>query len=84
VPLMAQVEIVSITHRQAPETSFPAASNGNDRAINTHRELVNAGVAAGLYMWDGLGHAFFYNIDLPECATRSRCRHSSSRSISTR
>jgi epsilon-lactone hydrolase len=35
-------------------------------AVNTHRELVKAGVAADLHMWDGLGHAFFYNIDLPE------------------
>ncbi|CAN7460463.1 alpha/beta hydrolase fold domain-containing protein [Phenylobacterium sp. LjRoot225] len=35
-------------------------------AVNTHRELVKAGVEADLHMWDGLGHAFFYNIDLPE------------------
>ncbi|CAN7500840.1 alpha/beta hydrolase fold domain-containing protein [Phenylobacterium sp. LjRoot219] len=35
-------------------------------AVNSHRELVKAGVDADLHMWDGLGHAFFYNIDLPE------------------
>jgi acetyl esterase/lipase len=35
-------------------------------AVNTHRELVKAGVPAELHLWDGLGHAFFYNIDLPE------------------
>lgn len=35
-------------------------------AVNTHRELVKAGAVADLHMWDGLGHAFFYNIDLPE------------------
>ena len=35
-------------------------------AVNTHRELVKAGVDADLHVWDGLGHAFFYNISLPE------------------
>ncbi len=35
-------------------------------AVNTHRELVKAGVAADLHMWDGLGHAFFYDPALPE------------------
>lgn len=35
-------------------------------AVNSHKELVKAGVDADLHMWDGLGHAFFYNIDLPE------------------
>lgn len=35
-------------------------------AVNTHRELVKAGVETELHMWDGLYHAFFYDIDLPE------------------
>ena len=35
-------------------------------AVNTHRELVKAGVAADLHVWDGLGHAFFYDPSLPE------------------
>jgi acetyl esterase/lipase len=35
-------------------------------AINTHRELIKAGVTADLHVWDGLGHAFFYNPALPE------------------
>lgn len=35
-------------------------------AINTHRELVKAGVDADLHVWDGLGHAFFYDPQLPE------------------
>jgi hypothetical protein len=30
------------------------------------QELVKAGVEADLHVWDGLGHAFFYNIALPE------------------
>ena len=35
-------------------------------AVNTHRELVKAGVDAELHLWDGHGHFFFGNIDLPE------------------
>ena len=35
-------------------------------AVNTHRELVKAGVDARLHVWDGLGHAFFYDPALPE------------------
>jgi acetyl esterase/lipase len=35
-------------------------------AVNTHRELMKAGVDADLHVWDGLGHAFFMDVDLPE------------------
>lgn len=35
-------------------------------AVNTHRQLVKAGVDADLHVWDGLGHAFFYDPALPE------------------
>jgi acetyl esterase/lipase len=35
-------------------------------AVNTHRELVKAGATAELHVWDGLGHAFFYDPGLPE------------------
>jgi monoterpene epsilon-lactone hydrolase len=35
-------------------------------AVNTHRALVKAGVTAELHVWDGLGHAFFYDASLPE------------------
>jgi acetyl esterase/lipase len=51
-----------------PPTLIITASRAMEMsaAINTHRELVKAGVDADLHMWDGLGHAFFYNIDLPE------------------
>jgi epsilon-lactone hydrolase len=34
--------------------------------VNTHRELIKAGVDARLHVWDGLGHAFFYDPALPE------------------
>lgn len=35
-------------------------------AIQTHRELVKAGVDAELHLWDGMGHCFFLEEDLPE------------------
>lgn len=35
-------------------------------AVQTHRELVKAGVEANLHLWDGMGHCFFSETDLPE------------------
>lgn len=35
-------------------------------AANTHRELIKAKVDARLHIWDGMGHMFFTNFDLPE------------------
>ncbi len=34
--------------------------------IQTHRELVLAGVDARLHLWDGLGHCFITDPELPE------------------
>jgi len=54
--------------KRFPPTLLIIASRAMEMSatINTHRELVKAGADADLHMWDGLGHAFFYNIDLPE------------------
>jgi monoterpene epsilon-lactone hydrolase len=41
-------------------------SFGMSAAIQTHKELVKAGVDADLHMWDGHGHCFYYDFDLPE------------------
>ena len=35
-------------------------------AISTHRALVKEGVETELHLWDGLGHAFFYDPGFPE------------------
>jgi len=35
-------------------------------ATYSHNQLVKAKVDARLHVWDGLGHAFLYNADLPE------------------
>jgi acetyl esterase/lipase len=34
--------------------------------VHTHALLVAQGVAADLHVWEGLGHAFFFDPDLPE------------------
>lgn len=34
--------------------------------MHTHSLLVAQGVDAELHIWEGLGHAFFYNYRLPE------------------
>jgi acetyl esterase/lipase len=54
--------------RAFPPTLILTATRAHDlsAAVNTHRELIKAGVDAELHVWDGLSHAFFYNIDLPE------------------
>jgi acetyl esterase/lipase len=54
--------------RRFPPTLVISATRAFDLsgAVNTHRELVKAGVDAELHLWDGLGHAFFYDIGLPE------------------
>ena len=35
-------------------------------AIQTHRQLIKAGVEADLHVWDGMGHGFYVDVDLPE------------------
>lgn len=34
--------------------------------VYTHSVLVDRGVEAELHVWEGVGHAFFYDLDLPE------------------
>jgi len=34
--------------------------------VYTHSLLVAQGVEAELHVWEGLGHAFFYDPDLPQ------------------
>lgn len=51
-----------------PPTLIITATRAMDlsSAVNTNRELTKAGVDSRLHVWDGLGHDFFSNIDLPE------------------
>ncbi|RSU55024.1 alpha/beta hydrolase fold domain-containing protein [Sphingobium yanoikuyae] len=56
------------TLKQFPPTLLITGTRAFEMSatVNTHRELVKAGVDADLHMWDGLGHAFFYDPALPE------------------
>ena len=51
-----------------PPTLLIAGTRGFDMsaAVQTHRQLVRAGVPADLQIWDGMGHCFFTDVDLPE------------------
>lgn len=55
------------TLRQFPPTLVITGTRAFEMsaAVNTHRALVKAGRTADLHVWDGLGHAFFYD-PLPE------------------
>jgi len=35
-------------------------------AVQTQRVLTKVGVEADLHLWDGMGHCFFVDVDLPE------------------
>jgi acetyl esterase/lipase len=66
-PLVSQVGHPDLLARFPPALLITATRAMElSAAVNTHRELVNAGVEADLHVWDGLGHAFFYNPALPE------------------
>lgn len=56
------------TLKQFPPTLLITGTRAFEMSatVNTHRELIKAGVDADLHMWDGLGHAFFYDPALPE------------------
>jgi acetyl esterase/lipase len=66
-PLMSPMESLAILSR-FPPTLFITGSRAPElsSAINTHRLLTKVGVDADLHVWDGMGHAFFGNVDLPE------------------
>lgn len=66
-PLMSPMESPALLSR-FPPTLFITGSRAGElsSAINTHRLLTKMGVAADLHVWDGMGHGFFGNVDLPE------------------
>jgi acetyl esterase/lipase len=56
------------TLKRFPPTLLISATRAMEMSatVDTHRALVKAGATAELHMWDGLGHAFFYDASLPE------------------
>ena len=51
-----------------PPTLLIAGTRAFDMsaAVQTQRELTNSGVEADLHLWDGLGHCFLLDANLPE------------------
>lgn len=66
-PLVSPVVAPDIL-RHFPPTLLITGTRAKEMsaAVNTHRELVKAGVDADLHVWDGLGHAFYMDVGLPE------------------
>lgn len=65
--------LVAPVHSPAVLAKFPATlviTSTRDMAlgsaVHTHTQLVKAGVDARLHVWEGLEHAFFLDVDLPE------------------
>ena len=66
-PLASPILAPALLAKFPPTLLITATRAGEmSAAVNTHRELTKAGVEADLHVWDGLGHAFFYDPGLPE------------------
>lgn len=66
-PLMSPMESLAVLSRFPPTLFITGSRSGElSSAINTHRLLTKVGVRADLHVWDGMGHGFFGNVDLPE------------------
>lgn len=51
-----------------PPSLLITASRAHEMSavVDAHNKLTAAGVSSRLHVWDGLGHGFFLNPDLPE------------------
>lgn len=66
-PLVTPVDHPDVLAKFPPTLLVTATRDmAMSSALHTHRELVKAGVAAELHVWDGLQHFFFADVDLPE------------------
>jgi acetyl esterase/lipase len=66
-PLVAPVNAPELLAK-FPPTLFITGTRAFELsvAVDSHRKLTKAGVEARLHVWDGMGHAFLYDPDLPE------------------
>src|SRR5262249_13448892 len=66
-PLVSPAESPAVLAKFPPTLLLTGTRTWDMSAtVETHRRLVKAGVAADLHLWDGLGHCFMGNVDLPE------------------
>jgi monoterpene epsilon-lactone hydrolase len=66
-PLVAPVASLEVLSRFPPTLLISGTRDFClSSVVYTHSRLVKAGVEADLHIWDGMWHAFFLNVDLPE------------------
>lgn len=66
-PLLAPLSSPEVLAKFPPALLISGTRDyGMSNVIHTHSELVRLGVQADLHLWDGLGHCFFFDPDLPE------------------
>jgi epsilon-lactone hydrolase len=66
-PLIAPLNSPEITAKFPPTLIITGTRAFElSAAVHTHTQLVKLGVDAELYVWEGLFHGFFYNVDVPE------------------
>ena len=66
-PLAFPVRSTSVMAKFPPSLLIAASRDAAlSSVVHTHSILVGLGVDAELHIWDGLGHAFFFDPDLPE------------------
>lgn len=66
-PVIVPVDYPEILKR-FPPTLFTTGTRAHEMssAAHSHLQLAKQGVESQLYVWDGQGHMFLYNPDLPE------------------
>lgn len=66
-PLVSPVLSPNVLAKFPPTLLITGTRAGEmSAACNTQVALVRAGAVAELHVWDGMWHAFFYDVDLPE------------------
>lgn len=66
-PLVAPVVSLEVLSRFPPSLLITGTRDVVfSAAVYTHSRLVKAGAKADLHVWDGMWHAFFIEVDLPE------------------
>jgi acetyl esterase/lipase len=66
-PLVAPVVSLEILSKFPPTLLITGTRDlALSAVVHTHARLVKAGVDADLHVWDGMWHAFFFDVALPE------------------
>jgi acetyl esterase/lipase len=76
-PLVVPVVSLNVLSK-FPPTLFISGTRDTmlSSVLYSHSRLIKAGAEADLHVWDGMWHAFWFNVDLPDKIgkTVNRCR----------